>query len=359
MSGRLLWFSRTEFPSRAAAWDALVDASRVRSVFLRSPWLLACDEALAPDAPWCGVACVGPEGWRAAAIFVAYGGRWVALGTGASDYLGIPVHPRLNDEDADHAVTRVLSAVLHETGADALRLPGVVVETRTLEHLNSGPLFPTATRRTVAPTLHARGFEAAGRKKSLKRHWNKLHRAGDVEVITSTEAAEVRPHLDAFMAQHRARWANGDAPTQFDHPEQVRLFERLTERLGASGALRFTRVTLDGELVASHFGMQSAGRFTWYKPTYAPSFADLSPGEVLLRALILRAQHEACDEFDFTVGDEAFKLRFATLVRDVVDLDITDNAMRARGVRAQLAAREWLKARLPAVSDFARTALNR
>lgn len=351
MSGRLLLLSRQAFFERTRAWDALVDASRVRSVFLRSPWLRACDEALGPDAPWCCAVYAGPEGWQAAAVVVELGGRWVALGTGASDYLGVPVHPSLDDATADQAVARVLGAILDETGAASLHIPGVVVGTRTLEHLRHGPLFATATRRTVAPTLEASAFDVASRKKSLKRHWNKLHREGEVEIATWTMARDVRPRLGAFMEQHRARWADGGQPTQFDRIEQVRLFECLTERLAESGELRFTTVTLGGELVASHFGMQSGGRLTWYKPTYAPAFAALSPGEVLLRALILRAAAECCSELDFTVGDEAFKLRFATTIRDVIDLQITGRAAVAAQLRLRLGAREWLKAHSPGVAE--------
>ena len=55
----------------------------------------------------------------------------------------------------------------------------------------------------------------------------------------------------------------------------------------------------------------------WYKPSFAIDLARRSPGEVLLRQLILAAIEEGAKTFDFGLGDEAFKNRFATHVNKV------------------------------------------
>ena len=64
--------------------------------------------------------------------------------------------------------------------------------------------------------------------------------------------------------------------------------------------------------VAFHFGMSFNGSFLWYKPSFDLALARRSPGEVLLRQLLLAAQAEAAHTFDFGLGDEPFKYRFAT-----------------------------------------------
>ena len=59
------------------------------------------------------------------------------------------------------------------------------------------------------------------------------------------------------------------------------------------------------------------GIFLWYKPSFAVDLAQRSPGEVLLRRLLLQAMEENARMFDFGLGDEAFKSRFATQVNTV------------------------------------------
>jgi CelD/BcsL family acetyltransferase involved in cellulose biosynthesis len=55
----------------------------------------------------------------------------------------------------------------------------------------------------------------------------------------------------------------------------------------------------------------------WYKPTFEVELARQSPGEVLLRQLLIAAHDEGAQTFDFGTGDEAFKHRFATRVNRV------------------------------------------
>jgi CelD/BcsL family acetyltransferase involved in cellulose biosynthesis len=77
-----------------------------------------------------------------------------------------------------------------------------------------------------------------------------------------------------------------------------------------------------------------------YKPSYEPEFAKSSPGQVLLKHLFEVARDEKADEFDFTVGNETYKSRFATKRRDVIDVHLTDSRMRALARRLRVRARE-------------------
>ncbi|HZN12471.1 MAG TPA: GNAT family N-acetyltransferase, partial [Blastocatellia bacterium] len=86
---------------------------------------------------------------------------------------------------------------------------------------------------------------------------------------------------------------------------------------GRRGWLRFTRVEWGGEAVAYHYGMSYGGSYFWYKPSFAPRHARRSPGEVLLRQLLLAAIEEESRTFDFGIGEEAFKYRFADRINRV------------------------------------------
>ena len=83
------------------------------------------------------------------------------------------------------------------------------------------------------------------------------------------------------------------------------------------GWLRFTCITWNDRPIAYHFGLCYRGRYLFGIPSFAIDLARYSPGEVLLRQLLIAAIEEGAHTFDFGIGDEAYKYRFAT---DVVQL---------------------------------------
>jgi CelD/BcsL family acetyltransferase involved in cellulose biosynthesis len=153
---------------------------------------------------------------------------------------------------------------------------------------------------------------AATRKKSLVRHENFFKREGTLKVEHFREAAAVRPQLAEFFAQHITRWAGTDSPSLFLASAGRTFFERWMEMASERGWLRFTRVEWSGTPIAFHFGFNYQGRFIWYKPTFAIEVARHSPGEVLLRQVLLGAIEEGARLFDLGTGDDEYKFRFAT-----------------------------------------------
>ena len=65
-------------------------------------------------------------------------------------------------------------------------------------------------------------------------------------------------------------------------------------------------------VLTSAFGFCYGGSYIYYKPTFAIEFAKRSPGNVLLRNLLLAALEEGANIFDLGLGAEAYKERFAT-----------------------------------------------
>ena len=311
------------------AWESLW-AQAGATVFQSAPWMRAC-VAVAPAgrrhfAVWDGVG---------AGLFEvdANGARWV--GTGSSDYLDFLVAP---GPDRDARVVRLCRAALRE--CPTVDLPNLVDETGTVAALLSARgVFATVVHEMSAPTMDASAAPEALRKKSLRRHENKLRRRGWVATRHLTTAAEIAPRLDPFFTQHRARWAGSPYPSLFHDPRQRALYRALVRELSGSGWLRFTEVHLDGAVVAAHLGFVQGGRYYWYKPCFDPALAHLSPGEVLLKHLIERAVEEAVAEFDFTIGDEPFKQRFATRSRTVRRLHVTRSRAAALALRCQLKVR--------------------
>ena len=153
---------------------------------------------------------------------------------------------------------------------------------------------------------------AATNKKSLVRHEKFFLREGGIKVHDLRHRDEILPCLDEFFEQHLSRCTIASYPSLFRDRIQRDFYKRLTDFFSETDWLRFTRVDWQGRPIAFHFGFCYRGSYLWYKPSFAPDLARHSPGEVLIRQLLLAAIGEGAQVFDFGIGDESFKHRFAT-----------------------------------------------
>ena len=173
-----------------------------------------------------------------------------------------------------------------------------------------------------APALRVAGNEsgvvAATRKQSLRRHERYFTQSGTLTVTHFTDGAEIHPQLEEFFAQHVERRRATPHPSLFEEPRAREFYRRMTQLAADTGWLRFTRVEWDSKPVAFHYGSCYRGRYLYGIPSFDIGLARRSPGEVLLRHLLLDALEEGADVFDFGIGDEQYKYRFAdheTLLR--------------------------------------------
>lgn len=301
------------------AWDRLLARGETNEVFLTREWQRAWWETWGRGELL--LILVEDEGGPVAlAPLFADSGMVFPVGSGGSDYLDL-----IGDTSDRATLDAILStAAGRAPGFMGFNLYHVPERSRTGSRL-------AASAERIGLTLENEGelsapalgledpqaaAEAAGRK-SLRRHEAFFRREGGLEVHHHREAFEVLPHLEAFFDQHVERWADTPTPSLFTDPRQRDFYERLTRAGGAAGWLRFTRLEWRGRHIAFHFGFSHAGSFLWYKPSFAVDLARRSPGEVLLRQLILAATREGSTRFDFGLGDEPFKLRFATSVERV------------------------------------------
>lgn len=304
----------------AESWNSLLASGGTDVPFLTFEWQRAWWESFRPGKLL--LIAAHKEGRLVAvAPLFSLSGMVFFVGSGGSDYLdfiGDIGDPRLLDEILRTARDSVVDFV----GFRFHHIPDSSSTSHLLDEAAIRLALPIFDEGDLpAPYMaigqHGREALAAAEKKSLVRHQRYFEREGALQVDHWTEADEILPHLEAFFEQHIQRWAETDYPSLFLQPDQRRFYERLTRAAGGSGWLRFTRVVWNGEPIAYHYGFCYNGRFLWYKPTFDVAFARRSPGEVLLRNLLLTAAEEQVSVFDFGLGDEAFKSRFATAVETV------------------------------------------
>ena len=244
-------------------------------------------------------------------------GPAVLVGDEHADYAGIL---------ADPACPEILMQLLERACDELGEASGLLVRDVREDSSYAGALGDAAARhlnrwRTVSSipcprtSLDPARLKALVNKQSLKRHARQLAQRGQVEVLHMTDSDDILPCLEGFFAQHVARWQDTGSPSLFLNARNRDFYRDLAVGFSGSGQLVYTEIRLDARPVACHFGFASEGDFIWYKPCFAPDLAQLSPGETLLRELLLYAHARGLRGFDFTRGGEAFKRRFADAER--------------------------------------------
>jgi CelD/BcsL family acetyltransferase involved in cellulose biosynthesis len=310
----------------ASAWQALLATGRSDVVFLTWQWQSAWWESFARGDLMLIAAERDGEVVALAPLF-SQAGMIYFVGSGGSDYL---------DFIGDISDPEIIDALLTEARRHVHDFIGFVFYHVLDNSVTGARLQEAATRLGLkifdegdmpAPLLDltdSSAAQAAPKKKSLIRHEKFFAHDGSLSVTHAVDGNEILGNLDEFFAQHIERWNDTATPSLFAAESQRRFYGNLTRAASREGWLRFTRLDWEGRPIAFHFGFCYRGRYLWYKPSFAVDLARHSPGEVLLRQLLLAAIAEGAHTFDFGLGDEVFKSRFATRVDHVRNWGLYD-----------------------------------
>lgn len=186
-----------------------------------------------------------------------------------------------------------------------------------------------------------------------RRRRNKLAKTlGDVELRIDDRRPET---LALGMKWKSAQYVASGYGDLFADAGNRRLFVELQAR----GLVLVSSLSAGDKVIAVHLGASHEGRLYWWIPSYDPDFAKFSPGRLLMESLI-RASFERGDhEFDFLIGDEAYKWRYATHTRVIGSAGAPPLSVRLetelkRRARLALRGAPRLLDRWPALKEHAR-----
>jgi CelD/BcsL family acetyltransferase involved in cellulose biosynthesis len=185
--------------------------------------------------------------------------------------------------------------------------------------------------------LAARSSHLRKRLRQLDRRQARDH---DVRVRQTERADQVSTDIATFFELHDRRWA-GRGGSSLDSDRARAFHGRFAEAAQQRGWLRLWFLEFDGNPVAAWYGWRLGRRYSFYNGGFDPSFSSLSPGLVLLATVIESAFEEGAAEFDFLLGDEGYKQRFAEEERTVSDVSLARSLPHPAGAitGAQFAAR--------------------
>jgi CelD/BcsL family acetyltransferase involved in cellulose biosynthesis len=338
----------------ASEWDRLWASNPRRQIFNRFSWARAWWRGYGRSVSLCTpVALVGGKVVGILPL-VRQEARLRFLGEPGSDYNDVLC------EGADAA--GILEALL-----DALcGMPGDLWRSAMLANVPEHSLFLTCLpelpdrwrrRLTISPSLlcptvildannRETTFRAILDQREPRQHEKRLQKLGKLTFRHVEDREEIRRHLPSFFRQHIQRWAMvADGNSRFLGEQSRVFYEALVEELDPRNELRFAVMEIDGRPIAYHFGFQLDGKFFHYKPTFDINLWEESPGQVMNRSLFSYAQSAGVREFDFTIGNETYKSRFANQTRRNFIVRLYRPGLRSFAARTLFSLRSYKERR--------------
>ncbi len=199
--------------------------------------------------------------------------------------------------DTDNAATRIRSAV-SRAGLYCALLPA---EERC-PYLPIDSCWDEMLNRRSSATRH-----------SFRNRESKLRRiAGEGLRMRIVDAPHVEPGLLERMVALEAQKRSGGVLSVPFIGQHKQVFESVVSRLGPKGWLSVALLEWGERLLSWHLLFRCGGKLWGYMTAYDHEFARLSPGNMLIPAIIDYGFARGFTEYDFLSGEESYKMQWAT-----------------------------------------------
>ena len=84
----------------------------------------------------------------------------------------------------------------------------------------------------------------------------------------------------------------------------------------------FSYLTLDDKIIAVHMGSVYKKKMLYLFPTYDNQYSKYSPGNILLYNLMKNFFINGGIEFDFTTGNESYKIKLSNIKKNMFFLNL-------------------------------------
>lgn len=136
---------------------------------------------------------------------------------------------------------------------------------------------------------------SASLRQNLRRHRRRLESQGPLAWAVCRGGADVAQFTEDFLALEHMGWKGEAGTSMRADPVQQRFFLDMASRFARRGSLLMTRLSVDGQPVASTSNLVSAGVGFGFKVGWHPSFARQSPGILCEAEFLQQAAHDCPD----------------------------------------------------------------
>jgi CelD/BcsL family acetyltransferase involved in cellulose biosynthesis len=315
----------------SAEWEALLDSSLCNRAFSSPAWFLAWCRAAQDHIPY---VIVARRNGTIRGIFplVLTGARQAEFPGNLSDYNDVVTR------EGDSAVQAgLLNYAIDGTGAyDKLNLKCIRQDSNCLRALRL--LFPErgahqffSGEMKICPYVQLPPrydeYLPSRSKEFMKGLKRAKHRADKNQVVVRELTPETFPPArlpDTFLALHLSRFGSRSWAKQHVYP----FVEEVLPALFVGRRMRVFALFEAEKLIGIHLSMMGANSLCYWSGGFLPEAERWSPGKLLFDAQIRLAYAIKLAEFDLMRGEEAYKARWATDSRSIVQLEIRTNTWK-------------------------------
>ncbi|PIQ89396.1 MAG: hypothetical protein COV72_03375 [Candidatus Omnitrophica bacterium CG11_big_fil_rev_8_21_14_0_20_42_13] len=323
-------------PSLGRKWNNLLDLAANPLPFQRHEWVKCClgRRLLRGGKLFILLAVsdnelVGIAPFIKRDIFFPAHSRISFIGTGYSDYFDFIIKPGLEEA--------VIGAFVDEI---TRRLKNFEIELRNIfssslstkaiaKDMVSAKLCVRRYLQDGVPYLEllsSREDFYAGVKAKLRsdieRQKRRLQKAGELKLIECVELNEALAALEDFFSLHIKRWESNKGYSAYKFEYMRNLMRSVLKSLFPEKIAKMYYLEHNNKKIAVCFAYSMNGRFIYYAPSYDSEYAVYSPGKILVSLLIDKAIESGMREFDFGIGNEAYKLEWSPKNRELYTFHI-------------------------------------
>lgn len=141
--------------------------------------------------------------------------------------------------------------------------------------------------------------------------------------------------LETIITLKRQQYLATGSRDYFSTPQHVHLLHRLFSTRDTEFGGMLSAVYAGPHMLAAHFGLRAGPILHWWFPVYDPAFARLSPGWLLLCAIIDAAPELGLERIDLGRGVNEYKRHAMTGYQVVCQGAVTRNPLRHRATVAR------------------------
>ena len=328
-------------------WNALLDASVSRCLFLTWEWLftwwkhLSGDRALSilvvrsgPDRKLVALAPFAINTRRFAGALPVRTVEFLGTGTVSSDHLDLIIRPGSEEE-----AIRALAVYLAERR--------IAVK---LVHFNRGSSFVSQ----LAAQLRAQGWTASeatlvrapfirligqswqsyldslsgNDRRAIRRRLGKLNTEFTVRIEEAVTEEERTRSLSLLFALHDKGWRERGGSRAFTSPAVRTFHEEVSRLMLERGWLRLFVQWLDGNPAGARYGFRYGRTYYSYQGGFDPEYARQGIGILTFALAIKSSMEEGAEEHDLLAGDDEYKCRLAAESRELGRLELYPPGVR-------------------------------
>jgi CelD/BcsL family acetyltransferase involved in cellulose biosynthesis len=140
------------------------------------------------------------------------------------------------------------------------------------------------------------------------RQLNRLHKLGELKFVIEEDIVNKKELLNFFFKQKEIQLINTHNWNYLKDKNIIRFLEKVLIKHKKS---HFSALKLNDKIISMHVGFVENNRFFYIFPSYDSHYHNYSPGNVLLYKIINNFFKNNGKIFDFTTGDEKYKVRLA------------------------------------------------